>query len=94
MVKRKAEVSIDEWLGERTSIPVESPTAAVPAEGNPAAASDPTVDVTFHVLAPATPTKSAPVEPVTGPAAEVVVSVEDAHHWFWNLLEEAGYDRW
>ena len=94
MVKCKAEVSIDEWLGGKTPIPVENPTVVVPAEGNPAASSDPTVGVTFPIPAPEASTESTPAEPVIGPAAEVEVSVEDARHWFWTLLEEAGYDRW
>ena len=89
MVKRKAEVSIDEWLGGRTSIPVDSPTAAVPVEGNPTTSNDPTVEVTFPITAPEASTESVPAEPVTRPTAEVVVSVEDARHWFWTLLEEA-----
>ena len=94
MVKRKAEVSIDEWLGGRPSIPVDRPTATVAAEGNPTASSDPTVEVTFPISTPEVSTESVPAGPVIVPAAEKVVSVEDEDHWFWALSEEAGYERW
>ena len=94
MVKRKAAVSIDEWLGGGTSIPLDSPTATVAAKGNPAASSDPTVEVTFSISTPEVSNESVPAGPVTVPAAEVVVSVEDEDHWFWALLEKVGYERW
>ena len=94
MVKRKAEVSIDEWLGGGAPIPAENPTAAVLGEGNPTASIDPTVEAALPISAPEVATELAPAKPLTVPTSEVVTSVEDEGHWFWALLEEAGYERW
>ena len=81
MVKRKAEVNIDEWLGGRTPVPVDCPTVTVVAEGDPAASSNPTVQVTLTSSTPGSSTTPVPAEPVVAPAAEVAASVEDEGHW-------------
>ena len=94
MVKRKAEISVDAWLGGGPSITVTSPTATVAAEGNPAASIDPTVAATFTSSTPEVLVGTVPTQPVSGPVAERVVSLEDEDHWFWALLEAAGYERW
>ena len=94
MVKRKAEISVDAWLGGGPSITVTNPTVTVAAERNPAASIDPTVAVTSAISTPEIPVGTVPVEPVSGPAAERVVSTEDEDHWLWALLEAAGYERW
>ena len=94
MVKRKAEVSLEEWLREGPSSPETGPTATVAAEGTPSASNNPTVEANRPIPTPEVPTEPVPAGPVTAPAAERGVSVEDKDHWFWVLLEESGYERW
>ena len=85
MVKRKAEVSIDEWLGERGTQPDNCPEITVVAGGGPTRVNTP---VATAVTGPA------PVEPVNQAAADVATPVEEEARWFWELLEAAGYEIW
>ena len=94
MVKRKADVSIDEWLGGGTSLPVANQAATIAAEEKPASSSDPTAEVTSNSLTAEVVTAPVPTGPVIAPVTDVAVSVEDEGHWFWALLEESGYKRW
>ena len=94
MVKRKAEVYIDEWLEGRTPVPAECSTVAIAAEEEPATPGNPTVQATFTSSTPASSTIPVPAEPVVAPVVEVTVSSEDKGHWFWAVLEECGYERW
>ena len=94
MVKRKAEVSIDEWLTGGTPIPVDSSTATVAAEVKLLAPRDPTVEVASTNPAREAATVPVSAEPVIAPVTKGAVSIEDEGHWFWALLEESGYERW
>ena len=91
MVKRKANVSIDEWLEGGVSIPGTSPTTTVTAEEEPTPSNIPTLPNT-----PATEvvTESVPVEPVAIPVVNVAIPGEEEANWFWALLEQSGYERW
>ena len=94
MVKRKAEVSVDEWLRGGTPIPVDNSTVAVAVEVKPLASIYPTVEVASINPATEAATVTAPAEPVIAPVTEGAVSIEDEAHWFWALLEASGYEQW
>ena len=85
MVKKKAEVSIDEWLGERGTQPDNCPRITAAAEEGPTRVDAP---VAIALTAPA------PVEPVNQATIDVAAPVEEEVGWFWKLLEAAGYERW
>ena len=85
MVKRKAEVSIDEWLGERCTQPDNCPEITVVAEESPTRVDTPVATAV---------TEPAPVEPVNQATADVASPVEEEAGWFWELLEAAVYERW
>ena len=94
MVKRKAEVYIEEWLERRTPLPAEGSTVAIAAEAETTTPGNPTVQAISTSSTPGPSTKPVPVEPVVAPVVEGVMSSEDEGHWFWALLEECGYERW
>ena len=83
MVKRKTNVSLDEWLAERYSRveTAQSVTAAV--EEETVAVPEPVAEVA---------TEPTPVEQVATVTGEVAVQSEDAARWFWELLDTAGYE--
>ena len=85
MVKRKAEVSIDEWLGKRGIQPDSHPGITVAAEEGPTRVDIPVATV---LVEPAT------TEPVNQATADVAAPVGEETEWFWELLEAAGYERW
>ena len=103
MVKRKADISLDEWLaqsvGATGSIP--NHTAAAPTEQT--VNQVPTV---VEISPGAGTTQVAITEPVVesaqvaepAPVAEdrcdVAGRESEAAEWFWLLLEQAGYERW
>ena len=85
MVKRKAEISLDEWLERGAS-------AAEVKSGHKAA-------VTSEAVTNPIPTaKEVPSEGKVEVAASVPTDVaptdSDEHKWFWRLLELSGYERW
>lgn len=85
MVKRKAEISLDEWL-DRTAAPSEAKSIdIIAAEENeklePSPIDEPSLPEVKDGL-------------VTGIPAEVVPVEGDGSEWFWTLLEQAGYERW
>ena len=84
MVKRKAEIGIEEWLGERCVQPDSRPNTAAAAEEEPTKVDIPAAPV---LVEPAT------AEPVTQPQADVAVPGGKEAEWFWELLEAAGYER-
>lgn len=94
MVKRKASVSIDEWLGEGTPLPAANQSVVVAAEAKPVPPNDPTAEVVSHSLIAEVVIESAPAGLVVAPTLDVAASVEDEGHWFWALLAEVGYERW
>ena len=85
MVKRKAEVSIDEWLGERGAQPDNYPEITIAAEEGPTRVDTPVATAV---------TEPAHVEPVNQATTDVAAPIEEEAGWFWELLEAAGYERW
>ena len=85
MVKRKADVSLDEWLMSRVNAPEPQLVVEVAAKEGIAAVEDST---TIEVQSAAT------VEPVTEDNVDVAASEHDTSDWFWSLLEHLGYELW
>ena len=85
MVKRKANVSIDEWLEGGGSRPETNQAGAAAAEEKPARINELDAEVV---------PKPIPAESVATAAADVAVQGEEEAHWFWDLLEQSGYERW
>ena len=98
MVKRKANVSIDDWLGERASpsITITAPTVTVEEELGSNYILVPT-PISAPASSPVAPNVSAnevtawpvPVEPVAPTGDDVAVNHEEAAEWFWNLLAQS-----
>ena len=90
MVKRKANVGIDEWLAERYSRIEVAQSVTVAAEEEIVAAPEPVAEVATG------PTPVGQVATVTGEVAamtgKVAAQCEDAARWFWELLATAGYE--
>lgn len=82
MVKRKANVSLDEWLAERYCH-AETTQSVTAAGEETVAVPEPVAEV-----AP----EPTPVEQVATVTGEVAVQSEDAASWFWDLLATSGYD--
>ena len=103
MVKRKANVSVDDWLGERVtpSRIIPATTVAVEEELTPTNLPVP-VPTTVPASAPVAtnpqtnevPAGSVRAEPVVATGGDVAVSQGEAAEWFWDLLAQAGYERW
>ena len=85
MVKKKANVSIDEWLEGGVFLLGTSPTTTVTAAEGPAPSNIPAAEVVPELVL---------VEPVTTPVANVAVPREEEANLFWTLLEQSGYERW
>lgn len=97
MVKRKAEISLDEWLVQSVRLggQTTTKTAETPADQP-------------HTQGPALVETSSESKPEQLAAAELTVgptTVEgdqphvtgaegEAHDWFWRFLEQAGFERW
>ena len=97
MVKRKASVSIDEWLGEGVFPPRTSTTATVEVEGGSVTPNLPTAKeghVTTHITVAEVIPGLVSTEHVATPGANVAAQGEGEDHWFWALLEQTGYERW
>ena len=85
MVKRKADISLDEWLERGTAIPGASHTNVAAATESPVKANCPTAEAVPHTVT---------VEPVTTTCSGSTDQGEGAAEWFWALLELSGYERW
>ncbi len=85
MVKRKADIGLDEWLERGTAIPGASHTNVAAATESPVKANCPTAEAVPQTV---------PVEPVTATGVDSTDRGEGAEVWFWALLESAGYERW
>ena len=97
MVKRKAEISLDEWLiqSARLGATTTNKTAETPADQphNP-------VPALVEASSESEPHQSAAAELVVSPTtgegehAHVTGAEGEAHEWFWRLLEQAGFEHW
>ena len=85
MVKRKADISLDEWLERGTIAPVTTHEEVAATTIEPARANCPTAEAVPQTV---------PVEPVTATGVDSTDRGEGAEEWFWALLESAGYERW
>lgn len=85
MVKRKANVSLDEWLAKRYSHAETTQGVVAAVEEEPVYVTEPVAEVIIE------PT---PVEPVATVTGEVAAQGEDNSSWFWELLALSGYERW
>ena len=103
MVKRKADVNVDEWLAQRVGATesILNPATAAPAELtvnptpigveiNPGTG---TVKVARTEPAVAIAQVAEPAQ-VAEDQGDVAVNESDAAEWFWLLLEQSGYERW
>lgn len=85
MVKRKADISLDEWLERGTTIPGASHTNAAAANEEPVRANCPIAETVPQTVT---------TEPVTTTGVDSTDQGEGAVEWFWALLELSGYERW
>ena len=108
MVKRKVEISVDEWLSQRVPVVDAESDRTTATISGPAQEPSPTahgvpgggrVEVSASVLAevatgvPVEVAASGAVEVAASPTSEVATVTEsEAHAWFWSLLEQAGYE--
>lgn len=86
MVKRKADISMDEWLSKSVGIPEESSSIA-------------TVVPDLRAVTTNGPTEGVDADPATTgpvpvPVANMATDEEGASDWFWSLLEQCGYELW
>ena len=85
MVKRKATENLDEWLkkGQLASAAMRLDTEFFAEVDNPIPSS----------TAESVPPQTSKETPTVAPA-EVEVSIDEAANWFWNILEQSGYELW
>ena len=83
MIKRKATVTLDEWLSQGTLY----------ADVSRAGTIEP---INPQVAATALDTEVTPLPEVTAVPSEDMVELanQDAAAWFWALLAQAGYELW
>ena len=97
MVKRKADISLDEWLvqGVRSAEATTSQAIATPEEQ-----SSELTKKNGEVVTGPTVARSAAAELVSEPLQlggdrlQLAQEKGDAHEWLWLLLEQCGYERW
>ena len=95
MVKRKADVSVDEWLSH-SARPVDStPDSIIETPAYQSRNANPAI---VESSPAAQPRPSTVAELTVGPihleGNQTRVTKGEAHVWFWRLLEQAGYERW
>ena len=104
-MKRKADISIDEWLAKGVGISELNPVTGVESQG--ASTTEPRLTVTdFPLGGKAEPVTATTVgipgastdvaetlTDVAGTSVPVTEGTEAAAEWFWRLLEQAGYER-
>lgn len=95
MVKRKANISVDEWLERGRAISKATQPAAAAAghetdESSQRSAEVATATGTDEQVAP--PTKE--VEQIPATTTDLAEPVEGTADWFWALLAQTGYETW
>ena len=83
MVKRKADISIDEWLGERVDTSQSNAIQANTNQESSLPALPPTVVESTTEVTSRTPTVT---------TADVPTFEDPISEWFWLLLQQAGYE--
>ena len=85
MVKRKVVTSLDEWLKEGEVVSAANQPRTEPTTEPDSTKTLPTADEVHPVVV----TKPSAVAPF-----EVAPTEDDAANWFWELLENSGYECW
>ena len=85
MVKRKAAVSLDDWLVERRVISEDLQLDAGNASGPCTDPAPPAAEVVLM---------QEDSEFTTASPTEVAATEEEAADWFWALLEKTGFELW
>ena len=85
MVKRKADISLDEWLERRATTPETNHTTAVAATEGPVSANGPPAEEVPQTVT---------AEPVATAGVDPIDQEDGVVEWFWALLELSGYERW
>ena len=97
MVKRKAGISLDEWLVQGVRLP--EPTTPITTEVSKVQAGNQEASLVYLSI-DSMPAQSAAAELAVGPGSvdtnqpRATVTEVEAHEWFWLHLEQAGYERW
>ena len=82
MVKRKAEIELDDWLKLAPALARVEVARPARLESEVVTTPAPTTEV------------SSTKEETDMPTAEVTNYNEDPSEWFWLLLEQSGHERW
>ena len=82
MVKRKAEIELDEWLKLAPALARVEDAQPARVESEVMTAPAPTIEV------------NSTKEATDRPTAEGTNCHEDPSEWFWLLLEQSGHERW
>lgn len=85
MVKRKADKSLEEWLGESVVVSEHNQTEVVIPKEKRALPPSPTAEVVQSGVI---------VDLVVVTSADVAKTEEETSRWFWELLEQCGYEHW
>ncbi len=97
MVKRKARISLDEWLEQGARLAETPTTKEVEAPVEQPCTLDSAI---ASADSESQAGQSAAAEPAVGPSpaegnqSHVTEVESEAHAWFWSILEQAGYERW
>ena len=97
MVKRKAAISLDEWLIQSARLEATTTPETAKSPSDPSYKPAPVLGETSSESEPQLPAAAEPVvSPPKGEGEQVHVTVtdEEAHEWFWRLLEQACFERW
>ena len=85
MVKRRADKSLEEWLGESVVVSEHNQADVVTPKEKRAMPPSPIAEVVQSGVT----TYSVVVTSV-----DVAATEDEASRWFWELLEQYGYERW
>ena len=85
MVKRKAEISLEEWLDMAAAPSEAKNTNITAAKSDEELKPSPTAEQGLPEVKDG---------PVTSIPADVSLAESESSEWFWVLLEQVGYERW
>ena len=97
MVKRKVDISLDEWLVQGVRLAEATTSQAIATPGEQPSES---IRKSGKVVTSPTVAQSAAAELVNEPLQlggdrlQLAKEEGDAHEWLWLLLEQCGYERW
>ena len=85
MVKRKVDKSLEEWLRESGAIPAHNQVGTLAPKEEQNLPLSPTVEAAQSEVT---------AEAVVATLADVAAIEAEVSKWFWDLLEQSGYERW